>query len=130
MIELFKFEVRIVRIPKRGNDVALALCGQVLGETEPAHSRSQCLVISAVAGRASRDATFFTEFFQRSGKGEERMRRRREAKLSILFKTFPLCEQIETDAARTAFRCFERFASRQNEGEAGNTFETFVRGRN
>jgi len=117
MIELFKFEVRIIRITKRGNDVALALCGQVLGETEPAHSRSQCLVISAVAGGASRDATFFTEFFQRSSKGEERVRGRREAELAITFKTFPLREQIETEAARTAFGRFERFASQQHEGE-------------
>ena len=104
--------------------------GKVLGETEPAHSRSQCLVISAVAGGASRDATFFTKFFQRSSKGEERVCRRREAELAIPFKTFPLCEQIETNAARTAFGRFQRLASHQHEGEARNTFETFVRGRN
>src|SRR4029434_5627653 len=65
MIEIFKSEVRIIRITKRGNDVALALCGQVFGETKLAHSLSQRLVISAVAGGASGDATFFAQFFER-----------------------------------------------------------------
>ncbi len=87
-------------------------------------------MISAVAGGASGDATFFTEFFQGSSEREERVGGRREAELAIPFKTFPLCEQIEADTSRTAFGRFERFASRQYEGEAGNAFETFVRGRN
>jgi hypothetical protein len=93
-IEVFKLEVRIIRITKRSNDVALALSRQVLGETKLAHSRSQCLVISAVAGGASGDAAFFAQFFQRSGEGEQCVGGRREAELAIAFKTFPLCEQI------------------------------------
>src|SRR5262249_16861558 len=112
IIEIFKLEVRIVRVTKCGDDVALALCGQVLGETKLAHSRSQCLVISTVAGGASANTAFFAQFVERSGKGEERMRGRREPELTIPFKTFPLCDQIETDASRTAFTRFERFASR------------------
>src|SRR5205809_2399891 len=128
--EIFESEVRIIRVTKRGDDVALALCGQVLGETKPPHSRSQCLVISAMAGGASGDTALFAQFFERSGEGEKRMRGRRETELAIPFKTFPLCEQVETDASRTAFTRFERFASRQDKGEAGDAFETFIRRRN
>jgi len=94
LIEVFKLEVRIIRITKCSDDVALAFFRQVLGETKLAHPRSQYLVISAVAGGASGDTAFFAQFFKRSGEGEERMRGRRETKLAIAFKTFPLCEQI------------------------------------
>src|SRR5438552_11965405 len=80
-IEILESEARIIRITKGGNDVALALRGQVLGETKPAHSRSQSLVTSAVAGGASKDAAFFTEFFERSSEGEERVGGRREPEL-------------------------------------------------
>src|SRR4029434_2529213 len=130
LIEIFKSEVRIIRVTKGGDDVALALCGQVIDETKPAHSRPQCLVISAVARGANGDAAFFAQFFERSGEGEERMRGRREAELAIPFKTFPLCEQVKTDASGTAFGRYERFASRQHDGEAGRAFETFVSVRN
>src|SRR5438067_690481 len=129
-IEILESEVRIIRITKRSDDVALALGGQALDETKPVHSPSQCLVIRSVTGGASGYATFFAQFFKRSAEGQQRMGGRREAELAIAFKTFPLCEQIETYASRTAFTRFERFASRQHEGEAGNAFETFVRGRN
>src|SRR6266699_1215886 len=52
-IEILESEVRTIRITKGGNDVALALGGQELGETEPVHSPSQCLVIRSVTGNAS-----------------------------------------------------------------------------
>src|SRR4029077_15784804 len=129
-VKIFELEFRIIWITKRGNNVALALCGQVFGEAKPAHSRLQCLVINAVAGGASGDATFFAEFFERSSEGKERMPGWRETEFAIPFKAFPLCEQIETDTSRTAFGRYERFASRQHEGKAGNAFEAFVRGRN
>src|SRR5437899_646417 len=89
-----------------------------------------CKFVWAPECGASKDAAFFTEFFERSSEGEERVGGRREPELPIPLQAFPLCEQIETDASRTAFGRFERGASRQHAGEAGHAFETFVRGGN
>src|SRR5436309_14908994 len=58
-IEILESEVRIIRITKRHNDVALALCGQAHAATKPVHSPSQCLVIRSVRGNASREASCF-----------------------------------------------------------------------
>jgi hypothetical protein len=98
-VEFLESKPRIAGFQKRRDDRALMFGGKKGAETQARHASEQCAVIGLVAGGAGGHAAFVRQFPESAGEGEQRVRGRGEAELSVGFKAAPLLVEIEAEAA-------------------------------
>ena len=91
-VKLVKLKTRMIRVVESGDDCALQFAWQVLIKSHLTHPGDKRFVIDTVPGGSAPDSAFGLQLAERLLEGQDRVRWRREAELSVSFQPLPLCE--------------------------------------
>ena len=96
-------------------------------KAQSGHAFAKAPVQARIALAALFDAPFFAQFLHRAVEGGDHVRGRREAPLAVaFFKALPLVVEVERHRSRIPLGRFERFAARDDVGEARNALDALV----
>jgi hypothetical protein len=110
------FRVIMRQIAKNSDDIARIFGRKIGFEAQRFHAGHQSCMVGPVAGGAGSRAAFGFQFMQRLMEGKQRMRRRREAELTVQLHIRPLGVKNKAEGGGASHKRLRRAKVKPNRG--------------